>query len=304
MTSRYATQDEILAMLHSDPSAFLKVMATGRAPMIEVPVAAPPAPPASPVPPPAAAAPPPVPAAVEEATTDQVVAQLMQVPGFSGAGILLVDPSTGAEVFEVSWLRGYSIPLLPQQVLGRPVRVAVIDALPVPLNSGPSQAGPQAMGLSPETVADQTRAIAPGSPIANVPDDAWRAFVVLLARESPQFDSSRHVGQYRQRRERLADLGIDPRSIWGSAVAQRTALDADLVDAYRHAVDGGVIAEHLKRSISVPGVEGTTTITLSGLLGVIQCAGLDGAVGWLERPNDRKRYPHTTQAFLRTNGRF
>jgi hypothetical protein len=27
-------------------------------------------------------------------------------------------------------------------------------------------------------------------------------------------------------------------------------------------------------------------------------------VNWLEHPNDRKRFPHTTQTFLHTNGVF
>ena len=148
--------------------------------------------------------------------------------------------------------------------------------------------------------------LAPGSPIPRVSDSAWRDFVVRLERELPTFNSNRHVGQYRQRRERLAELGIDPRAIHGSPPAQRAALDADLADAHGHAVAGGLLDEHLGRAIPVPGHERAETImiTLSGMLGVIQCAGLDGAVGWLERPNDRKRYPHTTQAFLNTNGVF
>lgn len=178
----------------------------------------------------------------------------------------------------------------------------------------------QPTGLPPETVAqmqedaglaeaaDRTRAMAramaPGSPIPGVPDGAWRNFVVLLARESPQFSSSRHVGQYRQRRERLAELGINPASIADSPEAQRSALDADLANAHQHAVDGELFAQHLGRPVILPGVEGALTITLSGVLGVIQCAGLEGAAGWLERANDRKRYPHTTQAFLHTNGVF
>ena len=173
----------------------------------------------------------------------------------------------------------------------------------------------QPTGLPPETVAqmqeaavqleaaDRMRPFAPGSPIPSVSDAAWRDFVVRLEREAPTFDSTRHVGQYRQRRERLAELGIDPRAIHGSPPAQRSALDVDLADAHGHAAAGGLF-EHLGRAIAVPGHERSETITLSGMLGVIQCAGLDGAVGWLERPNDRKRYPHTTQAFLHTNGVF
>jgi hypothetical protein len=380
-SQRYATQDEILGMIHTDPSAFLK--AVSRPPMIDVPVAAPASPPppqaapapapaphasvsvgaevytpAGPIPvPPGAAtqlwppeanypgmdvefalrerlrrgevppvaipalaavaqpapqpAPQHAPSTVSEATlTDDVSAQLLQVPGFAGAGVVLVDPSTGMEVFEVSWLRGYPIPPLPQQVSHWPVRVVIIDDLPV------IQETVQPTGMHPETVAqmqeaagepeaaDRTRSLAAGSPLSCVSDEAWRQFVMRLERESPQFESSRHVGQYRQRRERLADLGIDPRSIHGNAPAQRAALDRDLVDAHRHAADGGILSEHLNRTIAVPGLDGMSIITLSGLLGVIQCAGLDGAVGWLERPNDRKRYPHTTLAFLHTNGVF
>jgi hypothetical protein len=180
----------------------------------------------------------------------------------------------------------------------------------------PSVAVEQPTGLPPDTVAqmqehaglreaaDRTRSLAPGSPLGGVSDESWRQFVMLLSRESPQFASSRHVGQFRQRRERLAELGIDPAAIHGSATAQRAALDADLCDAHHHAAAGGVLGQHLGRPIAVPGREAPEKLTLSGLLGVIQCAGLDGAVGWLEQPNDRRRYPHTTQAFLQTNGVF
>ena len=191
------------------------------------------------------------------------------------------------------------------------------SAVPVPVVPPPVPTPiAQPTGLPPETVAqmqeaaglpeaaDRTRALVPGSPIPGVPDSAWRDFVVRLSRESPQFSSSRHVGQYRHRRERLAELGINPTAIADSAQAQRAALDADLADAHRHGAAGEMFAQHLGRPITLPGREGTESITLSGVLGVIQCAGLEGAVGWLERSNDRKRYPHTTQAFQRTNGVF
>lgn len=143
----------------------------------------------------------------------------------------------------------------------------------------------------------------PGSPLAGVSDDTWLDFVSRLSREDPTFDSSRHIGQYRQRRDRLTELGIDPVSICGSSSAQRAALDADLMDAHGHAAAGGLL-EYLDRPVVVPGREHPEKITLSGVLGVIQCAGLEGAAGWLERASDRKRYPHTTQTFLTTNGVF
>ena len=312
--------EEIRDLLNADPARFMEMVSrsgtiprAARAPEA-VPVPPTPSPTLSAVamPSPMATAPAPMhvvapsQVAAPMANADVLAEQLIGLPGFSQAGVVLVDPSTRAEVFEVRWLRGYSIPQLPQVIDGRPVRLAIVDAL----------ATAQPTGLPPETVAqmqeaaglpqaaDQTRAMAPGSPLPRVPDAAWRDFVARLARESPQFASSRHVGQYRQRRERLADLGIDPAAIANSAQAQRAALDADLVDAHRHGLAGELFSQHLGRPVSIPGREGVVMITLSGVLGVIQCAGLDGAVGWLERSNDRKRYPHTTQAFLSTNGVF
>jgi hypothetical protein len=244
LAQRAPTEDEILAMLHSNPQAFLAMVSSGRPPVIDVPVEM------------AASAPAPSPVAA---------------------------------------------PMASPMVAAAP--------MPAPIE-------PQPTGLPPETVAqmqeaaglpeaaNRTRAMAPGSPLGGVPDGAWREFVTRLEREAPTFASSRHVGQYRQRRERLAELGINPAAIHGSANAQRAALDADLADAHGHAVAGGLLTEHVGRAITMPGRDGHETITLSGVLGVVQCAGLEGAVGWLERPNDRKRYPHTTQAFLRTNGVF
>lgn len=309
VADRQPTEDEILTMLHSDPNAFLSMIESQRGrrgPLVEIfPIGTPP--PTSAAQSPLAASPPVAPVVpAPTANADVLAEQLLQVPGSAGAGILLVDPSTGEEVFEVRWLRGYQTPPLPQVIDGRPVRLVVVDDLPVarPTDLPPETVAQMQEAAGLHEAADQTRAMAPGSPLPGVPDDAWRQFVALLERESPTFSSSRHVGQYRQHRDRLAELGIDPQSIHGSAAAQRAALDADLADAYHHAAEGGLLSEHLRRSIAVPGHEGSTPISLSGLLGVIQCAGLEGAVGWLERASDRKRYPHTTQAFLRTNGAF
>jgi hypothetical protein len=162
---------------------------------------------------------------------------------------------------------------------------------------------PPASDFSVAAVAQAQETSEPGSPLHSVPAAAWLDFVSRLSREVPTFDSSRHVGQYRQRRDRLAELNIDPSSICGSPSAQRTALDVDLADAHGHAAAGGML-EYLGRTVVVPGHEGPVEITLSGVLGVIQCAGLEGAVSWLERAIDRKRYPHTSQVFLNTNGVF
>jgi hypothetical protein len=228
---------------------------------------------------------------------DSLAEQLLCLPGFVSAGIVRVGPAAGDEVFEVQWLRGHQLPSLPQRVDSRPLRIAILDTL----DGMPP--GAVAQRQESHEAADQAQALAPGSPINCVADAAWREFVSRLSREASTFASSRHVGQYRQRRERLAELGIDPAAIQGSPAAQRAALDSDLAEAYGHAAAGGLLG-YLGRPIALPGDEGPMEITLSGMLGVIQCAGLDGAAGWLERPNDRKRYPHTTHAFRRTNGIF
>lgn len=285
-------EDDICAMLHTDPKAFMEMVAAQsqrRGPKVEIfPLGTSPSSPAPSAPPPFQS---PAAAPVEStgpSETEILVGQLSQMPGYMGAGVTGVDPSTGMEVLEVRWLRGYEIPVLPQMLEGRLMQIVLVD------NDPASQ-----MVVAPEVSVQE-----PGSPISGVPDEAWRHFVGLLARESPVFSSLRHVGQYRQRRERLAEFGLDPQTLIGSPSAQRQALDIDLVDAHRHAVAGGLVEEHLGRPIAIPGYEGAVLITLSGMLGVIQCAGLDGAVGWLENLGDRKRFPHTTQAFLRTNGVF
>jgi len=207
---RQATEDEILAVLHTDPGAFLAMISSGRPPVIDV--------------------------QVEEAAPSEI----------------FIAPPVDAVVQEAQGVAGITTP---------------------------------------------------GSPLDGVPDDAWLDFVSRLSREAPTFDSSRHVGQYRQRRDRLAELSIDPSAIFGSPSAQRAALDVDLVDAHGHAEAGGLL-EYLDRPIVVPGHEEVVKITLSGVLGVIQCAGLEGAASWLEHPGDRKRYPHTTRTFVNTNGAF
>lgn len=141
-----------------------------------------------------------------------------------------------------------------------------------------------------------------GEIIGEAAGRAWDEFVGRVAREAPSFRGPRHVGQFRQRRDRLSELGIDPDSIVDMPDAQEDALARDMEDAYAHARDGG-LAEHVGRTIAIPD-HYDTEVTLSGVMGVIQAAGLEGACEWFDRPADRKRFPHTTAAFVRTNGVF
>jgi hypothetical protein len=142
------------------------------------------------------------------------------------------------------------------------------------------------------------------SPIRDVDPADWQRLTDRLATAEPLFESPRHIGRFRQRKERLAELQIDPIELVGSSTAQRQALDISLEDAHRHATDGGIIADHLSRLIRVPGREDACTVTLSGILGVLHAAGLEGGCSWFENQRDRTRYPHTTDAFLACNGVF
>lgn len=257
VVARPPTEDEIFAMLHTDPKAFVDMVASQpqrRGPLVEIFPIGSPRPdtsvqmPASPVSTP--------PVAPPLSTPSEHLGQLAQMQEAAGLYEQADQTRASETMAQMQEAAGFYEPL------------------------------------------------GPGSPLPGVPDEAWRQFVAVLSRESPAFSSSRHVGQYRQRRERLAEVGIDPQTLHGAAAAQRQALDIDLADAYQHAAAGGLLAEHLGRPIAIPDSEGMAVITLSGVLGVIQCAGLEGAVGWLGHLNDRRRYPHTTQAFLRTNGVF
>ncbi|HTP98793.1 MAG TPA: hypothetical protein VMN56_05660 [Casimicrobiaceae bacterium] len=143
-------------------------------------------------------------------------------------------------------------------------------------------------------------------PIDGVAPAEWSSFIERVEREAPSFSTGRHVGRFRHRRERLLELGFEPKAVMGSAEVQLAALETDMRDAFDHARAGGMIDDYVGTTIAIPARNGQVehAITLSGMLGVIQAAGLEGAADWLESPHDRKRFPHTTAAFLRTNGVF
>lgn len=139
------------------------------------------------------------------------------------------------------------------------------------------------------------------APIEGVEPTKWQAFKAKLSREKPEFATERHVGKYRQRRERLRELGVDPDRGF-TADKQDRALERDLADSYAELKSAGDLGELAGKVIDVD--DGEYPVTLSGVLGVVQVAGLEGAIAWFERPEDRKRFPNTTKMFLTTNGVF
>lgn len=197
----------------------------------------------------------------------------------------------------------------PARFVSRAQRNEVIDVpsspphAPAPHAPAPHAPAPKRQhGNEAGTVIGGVPALA-ASPIRGIQPVAWSRFCEGLTREDPSFVSGRHVGQYRQNKNRLEELGIDPDKILGSPEAQRAALERDLADSYRRARSGGLTSA-VHQQISLPDHDEPVMITLSGVLGVIQAAGIDGASSWLQNHRDRERFPHTTRAFLRTNGVF
>lgn len=163
------------------------------------------------------------------------------------------------------------------------------------------------LGIAAMHAAEVAMGRAPGSVIRGVAPDRWATFVGQISRESPTFSAPRHVGQFRHRKDRLIELGIDPESLIGHPRRQVDALETDLRDAYHHARASGMdgwVGSMLCMPTGPAHNMINHQITLSGILGVIQAAGLEGAADWFETDSDRIRFPHTTQAFLRANGVF
>jgi hypothetical protein len=193
---------------------------------------------------------------------------------------------------------------------GKPVIDAVSTEKPkesaaaaAPAASAPEKKDPQQSMIVGREIPEILREPVP-VPVPGLPIDRWETFRDALSREAPDYASNRAVGQYRQRRERLLEIGIDPEDVLASPEAQEHAIAIDLADALERVREGNLDRRHVGRLIWVPGCDDAVKITLSGLLGVVQAAGLDHAEGWLHSKDDRKRFPHTTAAFMRTNGVF
>lgn len=135
------------------------------------------------------------------------------------------------------------------------------------------------------------------SPLEGVETEDWNLFVESLKVEKPEFANERHVGQFFHSRDRLKQLGVSDVS---TSEAQYQALVADVSDSRSRA--SKLINEYAGDAVSIGGSD--HSITESGILGLIKSAGIRGAHEWLSREEDRKRFPRTTETFLKTNGVF
>lgn len=183
-----------------------------------------------------------------------------------------------------------------------PVAVPPIQVAPpgsfdpsAPLEGPSSSTGPGTLTVSGRS-----------SPIDGVGNPEWARFCDRMSRELPTYTSVHHVGQFRQRRGRLLELGIDPEAVVASPDRQGVAFDQDMAEAYRRAYAAGLFA-CVGHPVEVPTQDGPTqvaTVTGSGVLAVVQAAGVEGATSWFRSPEDRRRFPGTTAVFSRANGVF
>lgn len=159
---------------------------------------------------------------------------------------------------------------------------------------------PPASEPSPSEPTDAPVAFQKQSPLDGVKDDDWNDFITSLAKEPPSFDSPTHRGVFHHSKRRLAQLGIDPNSLT-DADAQYQALEKDLLDLNERALTRDIKAR-IADIVTLDNEE--HVITQSGLLALLKSGGPRGAEKWLTDPEDRKKYPMTTEVFLRANGIF
>lgn len=183
-------------------------------------------------------------------------------------------------------------------ILIAPHAGVVLPPGPAPAMSSPSSQVPVAGHFNPAGSPPVS------SPIAGIDHQSWDALCKTLAIDHPDHDSERRVGKYSARKSRLEQIGIDPATIVGSSDAQDDALCADLADAHTRLEKKGVLHKVIGKSVRIPDMDAPVSISLSGMLGLTAVAGVDNAIKWLTNEADRKRFPHNTNIFLRSNGIF
>lgn len=165
------------------------------------------------------------------------------------------------------------------------------DSQPIDDNASLIESDLHDIPTSAETVAKV------GSPFDNVDQDDWDYFVDQMRTKQPGWTSERHVGQFEQNKARLKSLGLpDPTD----DDSEHQALANDMAD-YRES-EYQLISDNAGDVVNIDGVD--HAITESGILGLLKCAGPSGARSWLVNPDDRKRFPKTTETFIKVNGCF
>jgi hypothetical protein len=152
-------------------------------------------------------------------------------------------------------------------------------------------------------------------------DRQWKRFARKLATQGVgEISDSGRMGIFGIGARRLKDLGLmtdvkkvklEDKSVYmGTFVPpmsmerflcspkpQYNVFRKSMLDYHKAIVDSG-LSKLIGKEI------GIEALTMSGLLGLASQAGIKGAKSWLEKPQERERFPHTTQTFLETNGIF
>lgn len=135
--------------------------------------------------------------------------------------------------------------------------------------------------------------------VSDVSPQEWTEFLLTFKTKEPDYRGERHIGAFEHSQRRLAQLGIDPASL-SDVDAQLKALDKDLSDHLQ--ANERLLNDFTGESVDVNGEK--VPVTRSGVLALLKTAGPTGAKGWLTEESQRKSFPHTTEIFIRGNGRF
>lgn len=155
------------------------------------------------------------------------------------------------------------------------------------------------------------------SPIREASDEAWKRFVLTLAKGRLDGRSpAGYLGKFGLGLRRLQDLGYvrstkrdndgSIRAEWNPPHSEREFLTNPKLQyqAFVRSMVGHRAAVLLRHAGALGRVYGGRPATLSGLLGVAHQAGLDGLGLWLQAGGDERRYPKTTAMYRQTVGLF
>ena len=159
------------------------------------------------------------------------------------------------------------------------------------------------------------------SPLVGVTREQWERFLKVMSddKNGKSVSKSGYIGYFRFSMPRLNDIGlacnvrkvaVDGKQVWQGDFIPPLTLDGFLesptVQCKAFALATGDLATRI-RSVYPEGVNGDidgVRASLSGLIAVAHKAGLKGLGSWMSKPEDRKKFPHTTEAFRAANGIF
>lgn len=133
---------------------------------------------------------------------------------------------------------------------------------------------------------------------ARIPDDEWSEFVQSMKVAPETYATEKYVGAFAHNKARLSELGV--KQLPSSFEEQYQAFASDIQDRFSRHQD--ICHNYTGEVVTIKGQD--HAVTLSGVLGLLKAAGPRNAVHWLEHPEDRDKFPNTTEVFLRSNGCF